>query len=286
MVRRNTPTRPSEIRWGVTATLSRGFIVQTIGSADTGQVKIRRLVKEHRPLVLGGGVSAVFSISAGVAAILDPDRAPSWLQLIPGTITVFGVLAAYLTVRANARNRVDDETAPARLLVLAAADSMYSYGSNRDVYPTVVVTLLNAGTSGSFTDIRIEGVTLAGYGCQQTIRDVFADLGNDNFKHLEPGGTVASGWVVPKPVMDITEQEKNAPFQIRYTYTDGHGRRWQRLDKTEPVRLRGNGERRAERNELFEERMRGRPNNGQPDLPPDIEMKVRSAFPHTPPRQG
>ena len=229
--------------------------------------------------MIGGGISAAFAGVWVLAAIFDTDRAPAWLQLIPGTITVFGVLAAYLTIRANARNRIDDETAPARLLVLASAESTYSYGANRDVYPTVVVKLLNAGTSGSFTDIHIEGVTMAGYGCQQTIRDAMDDIGNDGFKHLEPGGTVQSGWVVPTPVMDITEAEKNTPFQIRYTFTDGHGRRWRRLDKTEPVRLRGNDERRAERNELFEERMRGRPNNGRPDLPIDIDMKVRSAFP-------
>lgn len=242
-------------------------------------MKLRTLVREHRPVVIASLVALAIAILAISAAIIDSARAPAWLQLIPSTMTLGGVIVAYASIRANTLNRRDDETAPARLLILASANSTYSHGSNRDVYPTVVVELLNAGGSESFTDINIEGVTLAGYGCQQTIRDVFTDLGNDKFKHLEPGGTVQSGWVVPKPVMDITEPEKDTPLQIRYTYTDGHGRRWRRLDKTEPIRLRRSEDRQAERNEQFEDRMRGRPNNGGRDLPANIDMKVRSAFP-------
>lgn len=223
---------------------------------------------------------------AVTAAIIDAERAPAWLQLIPSTMTLGGVIVAYLTIRTNTANRRDDEASHARLLVLENATEMYSHGANQDVHWTIVATLRNASSTECFTNINVEGVTLRGYGCQQTIRD-WIDEGHDQkWKLLEPGASLQSGWVLPKPGYLIEAEDDEHQFQIRFTYTDGNGRRWRRLDALEPKRIRGNESRVVERNALFESRMRARPNGGDRTLPIEIDVKVRSAFPHSRPDEA
>lgn len=239
----------------------------------------------RRALAITAATVSAVAFACGVAGLLVSitsigDRndiewgtAPAWLSAAFSGLTLAGVWVAYINLRTTREQRRDDQASPARLLVIEKT-ALHIANGPKDNYASVIVTLRNASTNSAFTSIAVNGVTLNGIGCQQTLDDDRRERIADNFRFLAPNDTVQSGWIMPFPNTKIFPGRT----EVQYEYTDSNGRRWRRLGRMEPQRVHS-AEFDIERLRRFEAALQARPTYGARQVPVSVDIAVKSAFP-------
>lgn len=218
-------------------------------------------------LLLAAAIVGVVLIAASIANAVPWDRldygnVPGWLSAIAGAGTIVGLFLAWQSLKTNVEHRRDDLASAARLLVVAERRVSYTRA-----YPTILVILRNTG-QGAFTDVQVTGVVHGGMGCQQTVADRRHEFRHDSHRFVAPNATAQSGWVLPEK--DYTDRPADGP-DVRYEYTDGTGKRWQRLNLHEPRRIYPP---RTDPDKLgqFDAALAARPGGGIRGAPIDVEL--------------
>ncbi|WP_439032577.1 hypothetical protein [Gordonia terrae] len=188
-------------------------------------------------LALGLGVSivAVVLIAAVVTNSIESPRfdygnVPAWLTFAASGVTLLGVVAAWRSLKANLANRQDDEASIARLLV----NRWEATPANGRI--TVTITLRNASPL-PFHQIEVLGVAYGELGCQQHAPRRLRERKAPERMYLPPNEQFVSVWVVPDPRIPWDAWNDTRRVTVFYRYLDGNGRRWRRLDDTEPKRV-------------------------------------------------
>lgn len=179
----------------------------------------------------GAALIAILALVPDTRARIEWGTAPTWVTVGAGVVALFGVGVSYQSLAANLQHRRDDETSLARLLVIRDGGIKRIRGQNAgaDFY----VTLQNT-SDHTFSNIRLVGIVYNGEQCSRQPEHRADERMQDGRNVLPPGGTVGFRRRLP-PGAD--PETSSTPPQIRFSYTDPNGRRWDRLNISEPRRI-------------------------------------------------
>ena len=182
-------------------------------------------------LVAAALIASALVIAANVDGV-DWGNIPGWLAVVASVGTFAGVFLAWRSLQSNLANRHDDEASLARLL----SPSIRTQWPGPDGRVTVTVTLRNLSTL-PFHYVRVLGVTVGEYGCQQYEQQRTREHASSDRKQLESGHEWQSEWVIPDPRIPWTPWDEDRATNVVFSYMDGTGRRWVRYTDREPERV-------------------------------------------------
>lgn len=201
---------------------------------------MRKLATHRSPVAwLAAGTCATALAIVILAAIPATRRAiewgsvPNWIAVGAGLLALTGVAISYQTLVTTLKHRRDDEASPARLLIVT---DIAAKPSRRTGDVELGVTLQNVSGS-TFSNIQLVGIMYEDKLCEPTDQQFADEQRQPMMVLLPPGERVAFRRLLPRDADWTHPTFITYRTKVLYTYTDGNGRRWQRISASEPSRI-------------------------------------------------